>query len=187
MSKWDYERALKRGFCSYYAGDLFYELKNRILAKYGKPAGYQLQFWEVDEWDDEGFHEWKEHKHILQIIRLNGFEFHQPTGHFHFYSDDDYSSYQKQTVEYPEFEKLCGNQIIKGKKEVKLEGDELKKVTKEFYLQLRFLIKKFHPLLMRPFHRKNFETVVIRDNYMEKIYEEQKVLKQQHPSLDLGF
>lgn len=187
MSKWDYERAIKRGYASYYAGDLFYELKNRLLAKFGKPVGFQLQTWDDDHWDNEGFHEFKQHKHILQIVRIKTFEFHQPTGHFHFYSDDDYSSYIKKSVGFEDFEKLCSNKILCGKKEVKLDGDELKAITTEFHIKLRYLLKQFRPLLMQPFVRPRVETEVIRNNYMENWFQEQAALKNQHPELDFGI
>lgn len=180
MSNWDYTWAKKRGYAYYYAGDLFYQLKNRLLAKYGKSIGYALQVWDSDYWDEEGFHEFKEHKHILEIIRIKGFDFHQPTGHFHFLSDDDYSAFHKYTLYFEEFEKLCGNNFLRGKKEIKLEGGSLREKTNQFHIHLRYLLKKFRPLLMRPFNQPKLEIVTYRNDYYEEHCQQQRILNKEN-------
>lgn len=96
----------------------FYDLKDRILARYGRLTGYALQYWESgwEDWDDGEFY--KDacgHHHILKCVRLAGRTYHVPTGEFRFanYVNGGGKCSRLYEVYFP----LC-KQRIEGKKRI---------------------------------------------------------------------
>ncbi|MDQ4121677.1 MAG: hypothetical protein M3209_09555 [Acidobacteriota bacterium] len=160
----------------YYAGSLFYQLKNRLLPRYGKKRGLVLQHWSEEAWDERGgSFESKEHNHILEVFRLNGREFHQPTGHFWFSSDDGWADYNKRSVSFLEMQKQTTS-IITGKKREQLtalSGEEKERVEKRFLKELQFLINRFRFLLKRELPEQKIRVEEWTDDYENRAYEAQ--------------
>jgi hypothetical protein len=180
---WKYDRKTKIVY--YYAGDLFYQLKNRILAIRGKQKYYALQFWTTEDFNRWDEIEYKSHEHILEVISLNGREFHQPTGHFQFSSDNGFSTYYKNSVGFDEMKKLCGGNIIKGKKSemINVSSEEKEKIKNEFLAKLGFLVKRFRPLLRRELKREQPRVVTYTDDYYAKHLEVQRLNQQKQKGL----
>ena len=167
---WQY-RPEKR-IVPYHAGHLFYQLKNRLLAKYGKLASYTLQFWTAESYNRHDELEYKTHEHILETYRLKGRRFHSPTNHCSFSSDDGCSCYTKESMGFEKMKQMCGANLIKGQKidRVEVKGAELGKVKKQFHHHLKFLIKSFRPLLHRRLDRAKPGVIVIHDvDYRENL------------------
>lgn len=96
--------------------DAFYDVKDRLLSRYGKPKGYALQSWESERysWYDD-YSTTAYHSHILEIFKIGKLILHRPTGHFSYSTDDDY---YKRSVGFRELADKCV-QRINGKKKIK--------------------------------------------------------------------
>lgn len=102
-----------------YFPDAFYSLKDRIVHRFGKPAGLALQHWTSFAFDysdyDGGMKDGCDHYHILERTRLKGRIYHKPTGHF--YWSNNLSEDYKQTVGFDAMKKQCVERL-EGKKRV---------------------------------------------------------------------
>ncbi|HMV87179.1 MAG TPA: hypothetical protein PKA34_29080 [Blastocatellia bacterium] len=100
------------------ARERIYNLKDFILRRYGKPAGYTLQHWTSpaweDTWDEESvIPDGCDHEHILERIKLANLIFHRPTGHFSFYNC--VTNHCKESGGFEQFKKKCVDRF-EGKK-----------------------------------------------------------------------
>lgn len=167
------------------AGELFYQLKNRVLARYGRSQGFVMQHWTVSGVDWDGDPECRTHSHILEVIRLKKRDFHQPTGHFHFSSDNGWSTYNKQSVGFDEMAKLTAGKPMFGTKadQIKPGTDELEEIKTKFVVKLRFLLKRFRPLMSRETKSEKPRVIVYHDDYENRRQNEYEETRKSQPHL----
>lgn len=102
-----------------YFPDAFYSIKDRIVHRFGRPAGLALQHWTSYAFDygdyDGGMKDGCHHYHILERTRLRGRVYHKPTGHFSW--SNEISEDYKRTVGFDEMRKRCVERL-EGKKRI---------------------------------------------------------------------
>lgn len=124
-----------------------YGLKDFILRRYGRPAGYTLQHWTSYGYydgpgEDDGAPDACCHWHILKRIRLGEKVFHCPTGHFRFVNW--LNGYEKKSPGFEDWKQKCKDRF-EGKKVVTANvptRQEVADAYRKLMKRLRYQINK---------------------------------------------
>lgn len=144
--------------------EAFYAIKDRIIHRFGRPAGLALQHWTSYAEDfsdyDGGMKDGCHHYHILERTRLRGRIYHKPTGHF--YWSNDLSEDYKRTDGYDELREQCVERL-EGKKRVTRNVP----AKREAFHALKALWRRYGRLPQRPAQPKPY---VRRGNWYSEMW-----------------